>query len=278
MGVFKEAIDEMLEKEMDIFGPMSFQQYLKNNGINNKRTAQFISVDSLEVLDPELRQNNIMVFRLGRYQGTSETAFVLIKSKNVKNFFFIDEELFGNQNTQTFIPTISMRDFFTYRIFPNSSESTLVNLGLASGVIGEALGLDKKEHLLAPTTGKSTFSFEVGFDSISGKRFLHDNGQVEIDCLLLGRRNNRDILFVIEAKKNSNHKSLSKHKVVYPILSIIDKLPNDMSVVPVYLKIQKGAEGIDYHCAEANEISRLSSKTYIEDIKIKKSSIFRLEL
>lgn len=260
------------------FGPISFQEYLRRNNIGSKRTPSYISIDSLEVLDKELREANTMVFRLGADPVHKETAFALVKSESINDFFLIDEELFGNLEAKTFIPTISMRDLFTYKIFPNSSESTLVNLGLASGVIGEALGLDKKEHLLAPTTGMSTFSFELKLHSSLSKIFQHNKGSVEIDCLLLGKRNGKDILFVFEAKKDGSHKSIAKHKLAYPILSIAKNVPEDIDIVPVYLKTIKLEKGIFYNICECAPFDPRKVNTSINNISAFKMNCYRLDL
>lgn len=278
MGIFKPALEEMKRSGKNYFGPISFQEYLRQNNFESKRTPNYISIDSLEVLDKELREANTMVFRLGADPVHKETAFALVKSESVNDFFLIDEELFGNLEPKTFIPTISMRNLFTYKIFPNSSESTLVNLGLASGVIGEALGLDKKEHLLAPTTGMSSFTFDLKLHSSIKKIFNHIKGSVEIDCLLLGKRNGKDILFVFEAKKGGSHKSIAKHKLAYPILSIAKNVPEHIDIVPVYLKVNKREKGIFYNVCECQAFDPRKNTTAINEISKRKVSKYKLDL
>lgn len=99
-----------------------------------------------------------------------------------------------------------MNELLTFIFFPNPTETTLVNLGLASGIIGEALGVNKKVYTLAPTTGKSNFPFKTPLHVNIDKTLYHKNGQVEIDCMLLVQRSGKDILFVFEAKKRFNSK------------------------------------------------------------------------
>lgn len=51
MGIFRAALDQMDKCNLNYFCPISFQEYHKQNEIIEKRTAHFISVDSLEKLD-----------------------------------------------------------------------------------------------------------------------------------------------------------------------------------------------------------------------------------
>jgi hypothetical protein len=128
-------------------------------------------------------------------------------------------------------------------------ENAMVNLALASGLIGYALGLEKPYPLSAPVTGKSTFSFKFRAHTEIDIVFAHDFGQVEIDAIIVGRRKRRDCVFVIETKAGP-HRSLAKHKLVYPILALASRIPHDMAIVPVYLRAEQFDNNIRYNMWE----------------------------
>ncbi|WP_129688303.1 DUF6997 domain-containing protein [Gottfriedia acidiceleris] len=253
MSVFKYAIKEMIQESKSIYGPCSFQDYLKSNNINNQRTASFISVDAYEVLNRELRENNTMVLRIG-VSLSNNTQFALVKPNLpiIDEYFLSDEQLFTDIKGSTFLPTASYKQLFGFNLLPSLSETTLVNLGLASGIISAALNLDNYEIPLAPSTGKSTFSFNLNLHSEYNYEVLHNNGQVEVDAIFIEKRNGKESVFVLEAKSNSSYKSLAKHKLVYPILAIASKVPKDMEIIPVYIKVFNNSEGLHYHILECS--------------------------
>ncbi|WP_163971799.1 DUF6997 domain-containing protein [Oceanobacillus halotolerans] len=132
-----------------------------------------------------------------------------------------------------------------YKIIPSLTESSLVNLGLSSGLLSAALSLDTNKSISAPATSNSTFTFHFKPHSTIQKEVIHNNGQVEIDALFVEKRLGKDILFVLEAKidRNSNSlSSLSKHKLLYPILALAPNTPEHIEIVPVYLKINHKKE------------------------------------
>ena len=108
--------------------------------------------------------------------------------------------------------------------------------------------------------------------------FEHINGQVEIDCLLLGKRKGKDILFVFEAKKDGIHKSISKHKLAYPILAISNNIPEDIEIVPVYLKVTTTNSGIFYYISECYPMDPRKNIISVNDIIPQSSKIFKLEI
>ncbi|WP_252371579.1 DUF6997 domain-containing protein [Pseudoalteromonas phenolica] len=112
----------------------------------------------------------------------------------------------------------------------------MVNLACASGLLKEALSLDDEASIIVPATGQSTFTFR--FKPICDEDTIleHINGQVEIDAVFVGKRNGKENLFVIEAKHSEKFDSLAKHKLLYPCLSLLEKLPASMPIVPVYLR------------------------------------------
>lgn len=63
--MFQQAINALYNSGQIIGKSSSFQEYVASQGLDNKRTAQYISVNSLSELNSELRDANCMVFRLG---------------------------------------------------------------------------------------------------------------------------------------------------------------------------------------------------------------------
>ncbi len=52
--IFNSAINYLKSSKTEIFGPLSFQKYANEQGFNKINTAQFISIDFLEKLNPLL--------------------------------------------------------------------------------------------------------------------------------------------------------------------------------------------------------------------------------
>ena len=67
--------------------------------------------------------------------------------------------------------------------------------------------------------------------------------------MVFSRPKNGGLFFVLEAKTNSNT-TLSKHKLVYPILSIANSVPLDIKIVPVYMKSIEHKEFFEFKIAE----------------------------
>jgi hypothetical protein len=126
----------------------------------------------------------------------------------------------------------------------------MVNLGLASGLLSEALRLDDKGGIVAPATGRSTFTFNVRpHSTLSDVVFRHESGQVEIDAIFVGRRDGQETLFVLEAK-TGKESSLAKHKLVYPLRALGPSVPANLPIVPVYVRIRQSSDGFHYHVLE----------------------------
>ena len=82
----------------------------------------------------------------------------------------------------------------------------------------------------------------------------------------------------IEAKCIDIHKSLSKHKLVYPILAVADNVPNNIPIVPVYLKIHKREAELHYHTVECEYPDPRDSIRSIDELAFKKHSQYILKL
>lgn len=269
-SIFNPAIQYMKSENINFYGSLSFQEYLMNNNLPKAKTAEYISVDSYEKLNKTLKENNTMVLRLGKAEGIG-TQFALAKVSDVKDFFIIDSEVLKEEG-QTYLPTKSIRQLFAYQVLPFLSESSYVNLGVASGLVSYALGLDEDNIPLTPATGKSTFTFKLKPHSSIDKILTHNNGQVEVDGVFVAEKDGKQTVFVLEAKSDEVHKSLAKHKLVYPILSIAQKVPRDMPIIPVYMKVYKKLDGIHYHIVECEFLYTRNEVLAINELKVKKSS------
>jgi len=272
-SLFQDALDELNNTKNSVFGPRSFQEYCKENNLGNVNTAEKISVDYYETLNPSLKQNDTMVFRVGKPKGERQTHFVLAKVPGkLEDFFLFDDIVFSGQEPRSFIPTTSFKKVYPFLLLPKKSESYFINFGLASGLIGHALGLDDPDTIIVPTTCKSTFSFDFSPHSNINKKITHTNGQVEIDAIFLEKRNGRDSLFVIEGKSNFEtgvQKSLAKHKLVYPVLSLSQFVPKDMEIIPIYIKIEDTDEGLSYHILECSLPDPRKNLVNIDDLRQK---------
>lgn len=253
ISVFEPALKELPE-EQGVYGPISFKSYAKQHGFNSINTAQYISIDFIEKLDSLLYSNDTMVFRLGESEQKRTTKFALVKLKGkLKDFFILDSELFDNIPIESFDIPVERKKYLPYTILPDLTEISFVHLGLFLGLFAEALKLDKKRDLIIPASTHSTFSFTFQPHSSLPTVFYHKNGQVEIDAVFLEKRRGIQTLFIIEAKNgfgNTSPKSLSKHKLLYPLLSIAEKVPKEIPIVPIYVKVQKDNAGLIFNIAE----------------------------
>jgi len=98
MGLFSAALLSLETTPFASLKPTSFQQYCCENGLSAPKTAQHISVDSIERLNPELRGANCMVFRLGKCSEAGGTRFSLVRGPAPwpDDAFLIDSLIFKN--------------------------------------------------------------------------------------------------------------------------------------------------------------------------------------
>lgn len=254
-NTFEPLVSQMKEESSVISPVLNFAEYLKQHDLPNVGTAQAISIDSISDLDKLLRDNRIFVFRLGRSSSRGETAFCGVRYPNEEALpIIIDERDFLNTEIEGFIPRVSYATLHPFFLVPKLSETSVVNLGLASGLVPHALGIEGEISI--PATGKSTYTFEFrplrGADTV----LTHRDGQVEIDALFTGRRDGRDALFLLEAKKSKTLSSLSNHKLVYPYLAIKPLLPSYMPLVMVYLRVIVGPKEMIFYVNECDDGGR----------------------
>lgn len=248
-SVFYYAIDQLANIDQGIFGPVPFLDYLSSLGFPKLKAPDAISIDSWERLHQSLKASDSMVLRLGKSTGVG-TQFAVVKIKNrLSEYFLFDEKIFTNDGVE-YIPEVEDNQLLAYQLLPTLTEASIVNLGFTSGLISKALRLDEVKPIFPPATCNSTFTFSFKPHSSLDIEVIHNKGQVEIDAMFVGKRNKVDTLFVVEAKIGSTHRSLAKHKLLYPVLAVAPQIPEHMPIVPVYLKAQHKKSGIHFHVVE----------------------------
>jgi hypothetical protein len=251
MNLFKPILYEMAARNLELIGPIHFQRYIEQHSISHAKTCQYISVDSIESLSPELRDAGIMVFRLGSRPGSQGTHFGLSKYTNGWDDFFVhDKKLILQARQEDFSPTVPLRNLLAFQLLPKITETSFVNLAVGSGLLQYALGIKDSNYQVVPATGQSTFTFKIKPKPVSSPPWEHINGQVEIDALFIGRRNGKDCLFVVEAKSGPPTGNLAKHKLCYPLAALRSKVPSDIEIIPIYLKTWSEEDGFHFLVAE----------------------------
>lgn len=248
--MFQPKIDEMGTRPTS--DPESFLDYLERTGQTSAgKTAPNISIDDFGKLHSTLKAAHCMVFRLGAAVDGKGTAFALAKTQmGWADYFLFDEDLFVDSSPRQFVPEVGSDRLFAFQLLPSLSETALVNLAFASGLIASALNLDVRDYSPAPTTGAFRPSFE--FSAFPGApTWTHARGQVEIDSAFLGKRDGIQHLFVLEAKTGSTQ-SLAKHKLMYPVVGLSSEVPDYIPIVPVYVRTTRKAGQTLYHIAECS--------------------------
>lgn len=233
---------------LNIIGPMSFQDYLSENHLPAINTASSISIDSYEKLNPLLKNENLMIFRLGQSDIGKGTQFVLRKVRDFSDYFILDE-MFTKEHSGHEHIVNDKSILIPYRILSNLTESSYVNLAINSGLLSSALGIS---NISSAATSQSAFTFRLKLHSEDEKEFLHSKGQVEIDSLFIAEKNGKKYIFVLEAKSDNIHKSLAKHKLVYPVLAIAHQLPSDIEIIPVYMKVIREKNHLHFYVVECS--------------------------
>jgi hypothetical protein len=271
--IFNEAINTM--KNDEYREPQSFQEYLKQNNFTAKNTANYISIQTYEQLASELKQNNLMVFRLGSQQGIKGTLFSLIKTDNYfKDYFLFDKEIFQNIEQEHFTLNWNCEELISFSVIPKLTETSHVNLALVTGLLEQALSLDKNS-ITIPATGRGNYTFQVKPKSKSNISWEHTNGQVEIDSIFAGTRNGQKHLFIIEAKSGKFPSSLAKHKLIYPICAIAPKISSEYLITPIYMRVKETEDSIIFYIAECNSY-QANNNFPIDSLTVYKSSILKI--
>lgn len=277
--VFEPALEEMDREGSSIYGPTSFRDYVTKHGVEvTGRTPRYISVDSIDELALELREEDVMVLRMGSSRTGTGTQFLLVEAAQVEEFFLVDEDIYDGDERPAYQTPVENEKLLSFHLLPTLSETSLVNLALASGVLSDVLDLDTTGALMPPATGRSTFTFDVKPHSSVTEMFEHRTGQVEIDTLFAERRGGDMTLFVIEAKTGSDRGSLAKHKLVYPTLALADAVPAEIEIVPLYMRCIQDDDEMTFKIAECNLPDSRASLPGLDELKAVDPSTVRLKL
>lgn len=277
--VFEPALAEMEKRGHPIFGPTSFRDYVSEHGLDvSSRTPRYISIDSLSELAPELHEANVMALRMGSASSGSGTQFLLVEATDyVEEFFLIDDTVFDDE-VRDYKSPVEKERLLSFHLLPTLSETSLVNLALASGVLSDALELDETGSLMPPATGRSTFTFDVRPHSAVDNTFEHRTGQVEIDTLFAEKRNGETVLFVIEAKTGRQHSTLAKHKLVYPTLALADSVPPEIDIIPLYMRCIQEDDRLYFKILECDFPDSRVTTPGLDKLEAGESQTIRLEL
>lgn len=271
--LFLPAIETMRAQSLDTFGPVTFHDYCESAGLSPGRTASRISIDSLDKLDRHLRANQCMVLRLGqRIGGRTDFAIVRVPDLGPDCFFLIDDAVFSSTEIQSFVPAGSIRDLLPFHLLNQLTERSATLLACSTGLLESALELDGPISMPISDSGVYAFDF---IPHVGRPALRHHQGQVEVDGLFVGRRAGSDSMFVIEAKVGSGLNSVAKHKLAYPIFGMWEKVPADIPIVPVYIRIVREGGVLAYYIAECHPLGRSEPLT---SLTVKETRSFRLVL
>ena len=267
MSHWEPALRSLQDSSDSIYGPESFIGYLRDTDQdpNQYRTAAELSIDTRTELSNRLEKEDTMVLRLGRSTDRTGTQFALLNAPNQLDDFFINESEFTPSSRQTLDYSSGGNDTLdlkqsakdmleVYRTLPTFSETSFVNFALSTGIISRALDLNSEQIGTAPTTVASTFDFEFEPHPNQPTVVHHNNGQIEIDALIMTRRNGKRVLLVIEAKRGSPL-DLAKHKLAYPALAARKSLSLSVDhILPVYIRATSVNDAIQYSIYECTDI------------------------
>lgn len=275
--VFEKLIQDLALSGKLVSRQLPFRSLPETSGL---KTADYISVDAISNLKPELRESGFMVLRLGSPLGVKprHTEFALVRAINGwKDFFFLDEEIFENVEPQSFWNERVGDALPMYRLLPKLTETSMVNLGLGTGLIQKAIGLDEAEASVIPATGSCTANFHFRPHRELPDILHHSSGQVEIDSLFLGKRGGVTCLFVLEAKNSHKLESLAKHKLFYPIMALASQA--QYPIIPLYLRTIKKEDHIDFNVAECQPVTApADSIIALSEIEVTSTSRLRLAI
>jgi len=235
MRIFDAAIKELNSAGRGVSTPKPFRSYSAKLGIKKPNTAQYISIQSYDQLQQELKDEGVMVFRLGKPPRANGTQFALAKVQtDWRDYFIFDKDHLPKKESFEWRPE-THAELLAFNLLPSLTENSLINYCISSGLFNKVLGLSTK-FPAAPATGNSTYTFKFLPHQAMSEVLTHTNGQVEIDALFTGDKEVSKCLYVLEAKVSKKYGSISKHKLVYPVLSLANKVPDEYKIVPVYLR------------------------------------------
>ncbi|MBK1631761.1 hypothetical protein CKO31_13645 [Thiohalocapsa halophila] len=142
-----------------------------------------------------------------------------------------------------------MRALFPFGLLPKLSETSLLTLAHASGLMAEALGCDDSSIHMIPATGQGTYSFAFTVGQASPHALEHRDGQVEIDSVCIGIRDGRNHVIVTEAKRGP-FDSIARHKLAYAVWAVRSNIPDDLPIIAVYMRVTETPHGLEFNVAE----------------------------
>jgi len=273
--IFGPALAEL--SEPGFWGPASFRDYVDRFKIPaDKQTQKYISIDHLSTLSASLRDAQTMVLRLGESDGVG-TQFGLVRTDGLlRSFFLHDTDLFQTPEVETFLPRTGVDQLFPFHLVGNTAETNLVSYGFASGLLGTALKLDDPERPVNTAGGNGRQSFLLRPHSSLPNLIEHRNGQVETDALFVATRGGRQHLFILEAKVGRASRTLAKHKLMYPVLGVRGRVPTDMPIVPVYVRIWSEPHGQTFAVAECSHFHLNAAVPAIDELSVKQVRVMRI--
>ena len=253
MGIFSKAIEELGSAQHS--EPRLFQEYVRLHKLPAVDTANKISIQALSGLSQDLKNARVMVFRLGSPVGSKGTQFALVRCiGGWDDYFLEDKAVFA---TARQMPDIALESQLrVFEVMGDTTETSLVNLAVASGALSAALQIDIESSRIVHTTAQGTYNFPVCPHPEIAAAWHHVGGQVEIDAAFVAMRAGVETLFVVEAKVSDYFDSLAKPKIAYPIYAVrqqLAKTNTDIPVIGVYLRaIRKAGRGYDFFIAECH--------------------------
>jgi hypothetical protein len=279
MGIFSRAIEELGNAQHS--EPRLFLEYLRTNNLRKVDTAAHISVQTLDGLPNDLKSAGVMVFRLGSPSGSKGTQFVLARYiKGWNDYFLSDEAVFAEARQ---LPDICLgNQLRVFEVIGDATETSLVNLAVASGALSVALDIDIESQQIIHTTAQGTYDFSVCPHPQISAAWNHVSGQVEIDAAFVSMRGGMETLFVVEAKVSDHFESLAKPKIAYPIYAVrqqLAKTNTDIPVIGVYLRaIRSGDRGYDLFIAECHFTDSGEAVASLEASNPTKTSLRRKDM
>jgi hypothetical protein len=281
MSHWDPALRSLQDSSDNLYGPESFIGYLRDTDQdpNQYRTAAELSIDTRTELSNRLQEEDTMVLRLGRAPDRPGTQFALVNAANTLDDFFINESEFTPVNRQTLDYSSggddaldlqqSAKDMLeVYRTLPTFSETSFVNFALSTGIVSQALDLDSEQIGTAPTTVASTFDFRYEPHPEHPSVVHHNSGQIEIDALIMTRRNGKRILLVIEAKRGSPL-DLAKHKLAYPAIAAKTSLSLAVDhIIPVYIRANSIDDMMRYSIYECSDVPAGEAKPSLAGLQV----------
>ncbi len=100
---------------------------------------------------------------------------------------------------------------------------------------------------------------------------------MEIDSIFVARRLGKKTLFIVEAKSGGYPSSLPKYKLAYPVLSVADRVPEDIEIVPVYMRVQESDNSFRFHVVECDFPDPRKGLVHVNELTAIASRIVEVE-